>query len=77
MISAARLTVAERRLRRDRDALFGRARIAGMASIKRGLFVLTGLLALSFGVHYVLFGSLPLGKPELLRDDEAVEVEVE
>jgi len=47
------------------------------SKVKRGLFVLTGLLALSFAVHYALFGSLPVGKPELLRDDEAVEVEVE
>lgn len=49
-----------------------------MASkLKRGLLVLTGLLAASFAVHYALFGSLPLGKPELLRDDDSESVEVE
>jgi len=41
-----------------------------MVSIKRALLALTGLLAVSFGVHYALFGSLPLGKPELLKEDD-------
>ncbi|WP_166035672.1 hypothetical protein [Halorussus pelagicus] len=42
-----------------------------MASkLKRGLYGLVGLLALGFAVHYALFGSLPLGKPELLSDDD-------
>lgn len=46
-----------------------------MASkLKRGLYVLVGLLAIGFGVHYAMFGSLPLGKPELLKDgDDDVE----
>ena len=42
--------------------------------LKRGLFALVGLVAVAFGVHYALFGSLPLGKPELLKsDDDGVE----
>ncbi|NHN61446.1 MULTISPECIES: hypothetical protein [Halorussus] len=39
------------------------------STLRRGLFALIGLLAVGFGVHYALFGTLPLGKPELLRDD--------
>lgn len=42
-----------------------------MASkLKRGLLVLTGLLAVGFAVHYALFGSLPLGTPELLNEND-------
>ncbi|HET7324286.1 MAG TPA: hypothetical protein VFJ06_08145 [Halococcus sp.] len=36
--------------------------------------VVTGLvvlLAVSFAIHYALFGSLPIGKPAALRDEEA------
>ena len=28
------------------------------------------LIAISFGVHYALFGALPVGKPALLDDEE-------
>jgi len=45
-----------------------------MASkLKRSLYGLVGLLAVGFAVHYALFGSLPIGKPELLKDDEESE----
>jgi hypothetical protein len=27
------------------------------------------LIAISFAVHYALFGALPVGKPALLEDD--------
>jgi hypothetical protein len=47
------------------------------STLKRGLYGLAGLLALGFAVHYALFGSLPLGKPELLNDDESDWDEVE
>ncbi|MFC7078754.1 hypothetical protein [Halorussus caseinilyticus] len=40
------------------------------SKLKRGAFALVGLLAVAFAVHYALFGSLPLGKPELLKDDD-------
>ncbi|WP_202932689.1 hypothetical protein [Halorussus salinus] len=47
-----------------------------MASkLKRGLYALVGLVGLGFAVHYALFGSLPLGTPELLKDDDADEVQ--
>jgi hypothetical protein len=47
---------------------------SSMASnVKRGLYGLVGLLALGFAVHYVVFGSLPLGTPELLKDDDGPE----
>lgn len=51
---------------------------AHMASkLKRGAYALVGLLAVGSVVHYVKFGSLPLGKPELLRDDpDPTEIEV-
>ena len=30
---------------------------------------LIGFVLVGFGVHYALFGSLPVGKPALLEDD--------
>lgn len=51
-----------------------------MASkLKRGLYGFVGLLVVGFAVHYALFGSLPLGKPELLKneDEESEWTEVE
>jgi hypothetical protein len=44
-----------------------------MGRIRRILTVLVAVVAVSFAVHYALFGSLPLGKPQLLEDDEAAE----
>ncbi len=46
-----------------------------MANVKRVLLVLVALVLVSFGVHYAMFGSLPLGKPQMLRDDEADDIE--
>ncbi|WP_205427712.1 hypothetical protein [Halorussus sp. MSC15.2] len=43
------------------------------SKLQRGLYGFVGLLALGFAVHYVLFGSLPVGKPELLKDDSEPE----
>lgn len=37
---------------------------------KRGLLVLVALVLVSFAAHYVMFGSLPLGKPQMLSEDE-------
>ncbi|GAA0248242.1 hypothetical protein ACFFQF_06830 [Haladaptatus pallidirubidus] len=44
-----------------------------MARIKRLLTVLLALVGVSFVVHYALFESLPLGKPQLMekKSDEA------
>lgn len=36
---------------------------------KQAVGVLLGIVLVGFGVHYALFGSLPLGKPALLEDD--------
>jgi hypothetical protein len=47
-----------------------------MARLKRALTVLAALVAVSFAVHYALFGALPLGKPALLEDDPADELDV-
>ncbi|WP_440008306.1 hypothetical protein [Halomicrococcus sp. SG-WS-1] len=44
-----------------------------MVRVKRTLTVLFALVAASFAVHYALFGSLPLGKPALLADDESAD----
>ncbi|MGN8212720.1 hypothetical protein [Halococcus salifodinae] len=33
---------------------------------KQAIAVLFGVVIVAFGVHYALFGSLPLGKPALL-----------
>ncbi|SIQ72182.1 hypothetical protein SAMN05421858_0192 [Haladaptatus litoreus] len=45
-----------------------------MARIKRSLAILLALVGVSFVVHYALFGSLPLGKPQLM-EAEADEAE--
>ncbi len=51
---------------------------SGMARIKRSLAILLALVGVSFVIHYVLFGSLPLGKPQLLEeDDEEVEATIQ
>ncbi len=44
-----------------------------MASIKRTVALLVALVGVAFAVHYVLFGSLPLGKPQMLEDDEEID----
>ncbi|WP_267462374.1 hypothetical protein [Halococcus agarilyticus] len=36
---------------------------------KQVVAVLLGLVLVGFGVHYVLFGSLPIGTPQLLEDE--------
>ncbi|MGQ5516071.1 hypothetical protein [Halococcus saccharolyticus] len=36
---------------------------------KQAIAVLLGVVLVAFGVHYVLFGSLPLGKPALLESE--------
>jgi hypothetical protein len=43
--------------------------------LKRGLYALVGLLGLAFAVHYALFGSLPIGIPQLLKDGEEDDIE--
>ena len=45
------------------------ALLPDMARIKRLLTVLLALVGVSFVVHYALFGSLPLGKPQLLDEE--------
>lgn len=40
-----------------------------MACLKRFVTVLLALVGVSFAVHYALFGSLPLGKPQLLESE--------
>jgi hypothetical protein len=47
-----------------------------MTSVKRTLTLLVALVGVAFAVHYALFGSLPLGKPQMLDDDEE-EVELD
>ena len=44
-----------------------------MGRIKRILTVLFAVVTVSFAVHYALFGSFPLGKPQMLEDDEEFE----
>ncbi len=48
-----------------------------MVSLKRTLALLVALVGVAFAVHYVLFGSLPLGKPQMLEDDEIEEIDFE
>ncbi|WP_458187971.1 hypothetical protein [Haladaptatus sp. NG-WS-4] len=45
-----------------------------MVRLTRVLTVIVAIVAVSFAIHYALFGSLPLGKPQLL-DEETVEDE--
>ncbi|WP_458209957.1 hypothetical protein [Haladaptatus sp. NG-SE-30] len=44
-----------------------------MGRITRGLTILVAIVAVSFAIHYALFGSLPLGKPQLLDNEPAEE----
>jgi hypothetical protein len=43
--------------------------MAILSRTKPAIAVLFGLVLVAFGVHYALFGSLPLGKPALLETD--------
>lgn|GEM_PF-2204049 len=42
------------------------ASLCGVVNVKRALTVFVALFAAATAVHYVLFGSLPFGKPQLL-----------
>jgi hypothetical protein len=43
--------------------------IAMSSRAKQAVVALLGFVLVGFGVHYALFGSLPVGKPALLEDD--------
>jgi hypothetical protein len=45
--------------------------LAIMPSKTRTVAGFVVLVAVSFAIHYALFGSLPIGKPALLREDSA------
>jgi hypothetical protein len=40
-----------------------------MVSNRRAVTTVAGLFALSIALHYVLFGALPFGTPQLLDDE--------
>jgi hypothetical protein len=49
-----------------------------MARSLRTLLVgVVALVAVSFALHYVLFGSLPIGTPQLLEDESVERLEEE
>ena len=63
---------AERRPRTEAFFLSGND-TPDMGRIKRILTVLFAVVTVSFAVHYALFESFPLGKPQMLEDDEEFE----